>query len=51
MARQKPSLEIDDGERCEIARLIEDGVIGGILDNEDGTRVNWHLDMEKFDNN
>jgi len=32
----------------EIARLIAEGNTGGILDNEEGYRISWKLNIEKF---
>ncbi len=33
----------------EIARLIADGNTSGILDNEEGYRISWDLNVEKFE--
>lgn len=33
----------------EIARLIKDGCTSGILDNEEGYRIVWDLNVEKFE--
>lgn len=33
----------------EIARLIQEGNVGGILDNEDGYHIVWSLTIEKFE--
>lgn len=34
----------------EISRLIKEGNTSGILDNEDGYRIVWELNIEKFEN-
>jgi len=34
----------------EIARLIAEGNTSGILDNEEGYRISWKLNLEKFEN-
>ena len=33
----------------EIARLISEGCTSGILDNEDGYRISWNLEVNKFE--
>lgn len=33
----------------EIARLIKEGSTSGILDNEEGYRISWNLNVEKFE--
>jgi len=33
----------------EIARLICNGSTSGILDNEDGYRISWELNINKFE--
>ena len=33
----------------EIGRLISEGNTSGILDNEDGYRISWDLNVEKFE--
>lgn len=33
----------------EIARLVSEGFTSGILDNEEGYRVVWSLNIEKFE--
>jgi len=33
----------------EIARLIKEGNTSGILDNEEGYRISWNLNVEKFE--
>jgi hypothetical protein len=40
------NLETDNEE---IARLIKEGNTSGILDNEDGYRISWELNVEKFE--
>lgn len=33
----------------EIARLISEGNTAGLLDNEEGYRINWSLSIDKFE--
>lgn len=33
----------------EIARLISEGFTSGILDNEEGYRISWNLEVNKFE--
>ena len=42
--------EVSQEDMNEIARLIQDGNTGGILDDEDGFRVSWDLTINKFKN-
>jgi hypothetical protein len=45
-------MELTDLDLQEIARLIQRGNTGGILDSEDegGYRISWELKTEKFKN-
>lgn len=40
--------EITDMDREHIAKLIAEGNTSGILDNGEGYRISWSIDMEKF---
>jgi len=40
------NLETDNEE---IARLVKEGFTSGILDNEEGYRISWNLNVEKFE--
>ena len=40
------NFEIDNQE---IARLVAEGNTSGILDNEEGYRIVWDLEVEKFE--
>jgi len=33
----------------EIGRLISEGNTSGVLDSEDGYRISWYLNVEKFE--
>jgi hypothetical protein len=44
-------MELNETERAELARLIQDGFTSGILDSDDGVRITWKLDINKFDTN
>jgi hypothetical protein len=40
------NMEIDLGE---IAEQIKEGTTSGILDNEDGYRLVWNINIERFE--
>lgn len=40
------NFEIDNEE---IAKAVKEGNTSGILDNEDGYRISWTLNVEKFE--
>lgn len=33
----------------EIARQVAEGCTSGLLDNEEGYRISWNLEVEKFE--
>jgi len=41
-------MELSQEDLNELARLIADGNIGGIIDGE-GYRISWELKADKFD--
>ena len=50
--KQKIKQAIEDNfesDNQEIARLIAEGNTSGILDNEEGYRISWDLNVEKFE--
>jgi hypothetical protein len=40
----------EDIDNEEIARLVKQGYTSGILDNENGYRIVWNLNIDKFEN-
>ena len=40
------NFETDD---AEIGRLVSEGMTSGMLDNEDGYRINWSVKVEKVE--
>mgnify|MGYP001562927818 CR=1 FL=1 len=50
-AKIKQAIEDNfESDNEEIARQIKEGNTSGILDNEDGYRISWNLNVEKFEN-
>jgi hypothetical protein len=43
-------IEVNDYNRQEIARLVNEGNTSGILDDEEGYRIIWELSIKKFNN-
>lgn len=40
--------EVDDIDRLQISEQVRVGFTSGILDNENGYRIAWDLDIKKF---